>query len=55
METFATGIQYVLPIFIVLILLEMIISKLRKKEVFNIMDSVSSLSSGITNVLKKVL
>lgn len=55
METFATGIQYVLPIFIILILLEMIISKLRKKEVFNIMDSVSSLSSGITNVLKRVL
>ena len=55
METFATGIQYVLPIFIILILLEMIISKIRNAEVFNIMDSVSSLSSGITNVLKKVL
>ena len=55
METFATGIQYVLPIFIILILLEMIISKIRNAEVFNIMDSVSSLSSGITNVLKRVL
>ncbi len=55
METFATGIQYVLPLFIILILLEMIISKIRNAEVFNIMDSVSSLSSGITNVLKRVL
>ena len=55
METFATGIQYVLPIFIILILLEMIISKIRNAEVFNIMDSVSSLSSGITIVLKRVL
>ncbi|MCC6584404.1 MAG: sterol desaturase family protein [Chitinophagales bacterium] len=55
METFSKGIQFVLPVFIVLILSEMIISKIRNKQVFNIMDSVSSLSSGITNVLKRVL
>lgn len=55
METFSKGIQFVLPVFIVLILSEMIISKISNKQVFNIMDSVSSLSSGITNVLKRVL
>ncbi len=55
METFATGLQYVLPLFILLILIEMIVAKIRNKDVIKIMDSVSSLSSGITNVLKKVL
>jgi alkylglycerol monooxygenase len=55
METFATGIKYVLPFFILLIAIEMIVAKIKNKDVIKIMDTVSSLSSGITNVLKKVL
>lgn len=55
METFATGLQYVLPIFILLILTEMIVAKIRKKDVIKIMDSVSSLSSGLTNTLFKIM
>ena len=55
METFATGIKYVLPFFLLLIAIEMIVAKIRNKDIIKIMDSVSSLSSGITNVLKKVL
>lgn len=55
METFSKGIQFVLPIFIILIVLEMIISKLRNIKVFNVMDTISSLSSGLTNILFKIL
>lgn len=55
METFSGALIFVLPIFLVLIFLEMIIAKLRNKEVFNSLDTVSSLSSGITNTLFKIL
>ncbi len=55
METFAGALKFVLPIFILLIIIEMIVAKVRNKQVITSMDTVSSLSSGITNVLSKVL
>lgn len=55
METFAGALKFVLPMFILLILIEMIVAKYRNLKVINFIDSVSSLSSGITNVLKQIL
>jgi sterol desaturase/sphingolipid hydroxylase (fatty acid hydroxylase superfamily) len=55
METFAGALKFVLPIFLLLILVEMIVAKYRKLAVINSMDAISSLSSGLTNALNKVL
>ena len=41
--------------FIFLMLIELIVAKFKNKEVIKSMDAVSSLSSGITNVLKQIL
>ena len=55
METFANGLKIALPIFILLIGIEMIVAFVTKKQVIKSMDAVSSLSSGITNGLSKIL
>lgn len=55
METFSSALKYVLPLFFVLMLIELIVSKYRNLDVIKSMDAVSSLSSGITNMLKKAL
>jgi alkylglycerol monooxygenase len=55
METFASAVQYVVPIFLLLIIVELLVAKYRKMEVLQNMDVVSSLSSGLTNALFKIL
>jgi sterol desaturase/sphingolipid hydroxylase (fatty acid hydroxylase superfamily) len=55
METFSGALKYVLPLFIILMIIELIVAKYRKQDVIKSMDAVSSLSSGITNILKKAL
>lgn len=55
METFAGALKFVLPVFILLIAIEMIIAKIKNKNVVISMDAVSSLSSGLTNILSKTL
>lgn len=55
METFAGALKFALPIFILLIAIEMIVAKWRNKDVVKSMDAVSSLSSGLTNTLFKIL
>jgi alkylglycerol monooxygenase len=55
METFAGALKFVLPIFLLLILIEMLVAKWRNKDVIQSMDAVSSLSSGLTNTLFKIL
>jgi sterol desaturase/sphingolipid hydroxylase (fatty acid hydroxylase superfamily) len=55
METFSGALKFVLPMFIFLMLIELIVAKFKNKEVIKSMDAVSSLSSGITNVLKQIL
>jgi alkylglycerol monooxygenase len=54
METFAGALKFVLPMFLLLIATEMIVAKWRNKAVIKSMDTVSSLSSGITNLLKQI-
>lgn len=55
METFANLLKYVLPLFMVLIVLEMILAAIMKKKVIKSMDALSSLTSGLTNTLFKTL
>ena len=55
METFAGALKFVLPIFILLMVIELIVAKYKKKDVIKSMDAVSSLSSGLTNILFKTL
>ena len=55
METFAGALKFVLPIFILLMVIELIVAKYKKKDVIKSMDAVSSLTSGLTNILFKTL
>ena len=55
METYATALSYAIPGFLGLILLEAVISRLQGIQVNRGLDTISSLSSGITNTLKSLL
>ncbi|HAS45561.1 MAG TPA: sterol desaturase [Microscillaceae bacterium] len=55
METYAKALSYAIPGFTVLILIEYIASRWMKKEVNRGMDTISSLSSGMTNTLKNIM
>jgi alkylglycerol monooxygenase len=55
METYAKLLNIAIPIFVSLIVLEAIIGWRMKKEIWKSMDTLSSLSSGLTNVIKDVL
>ncbi len=55
METYAKMLQIGILFFVVLILIEWLASVRIKRPVYRAMDTVSSLSSGLTNTLKDVL
>ncbi|MFP2995534.1 sterol desaturase family protein [Spongiivirga sp. MCCC 1A20706] len=55
METYATALSYAIPGFAMLILLEYGISVLMKKQVNYGLDTISSISSGLTNTLKTLM
>ncbi|RDY58196.1 sterol desaturase family protein [Flagellimonas nanhaiensis] len=55
MESYATALLYAIPFFIILVLFEVLYGHLAKKQKHNVMDTVSSLSSGLTNVVKDSL
>lgn len=55
METYASVLTKAVIFFIVLIIIEWIISILMKKPVNRAMDTISSLSSGTTNTIKDIL
>lgn len=55
METYATALSYAIPGFILLVVIEAIAGRLRGMPVNRSMDTISSLSSGITNTLKNVM
>ncbi len=54
METYATALSYAIPGFIVLILAEYLVSRWKKIPVNEAMDTISSLSSGITDTLRSL-
>lgn len=55
METYATALLYAIPFFIGLVLFEVLYGHFAKKQMHNVMDTISSLSSGLTNVVKDSL
>jgi len=55
METYATALLYAIPFFIVLLAIEMGYGYLVKNQKHKVMDSVSSISSGFTNIVKDSL
>ena len=55
MEAYATALSYAIPGFVILIIIEAIIAKFKGEEVYRGMDTISSLSSGMTNTLKSLI
>ncbi len=55
METYATALLYAIPFFVVLVLIEILYGYFVKDQKHNVMDTVSSLSSGLTNIIKDSL
>lgn len=54
MESYAIALKYAIPFFVLLVILEHVIGKLMGVSVNRSMDTISSLSSGITNTLKSL-
>ena len=52
MDTYAAILLWVIPGFFILILIEILYGNYIKKQTYTLMDTISSLSSGITNILK---
>ncbi len=55
MEKYAAILNYAIPFFMSLLFIEWLVAKSQKKQVIHSMDTLSSLCSGITNVIKDVL
>lgn len=55
MKEYAIALSYAIPGFLVLMAIEFGVSIYRKKQVYNAYDTITSLSSGITNVVKDIL
>ncbi len=55
MEAYAQVLTYAIPGFLLLIILEALVAKWRGIEVNRAMDTISSLSSGMTNTLKALM
>jgi alkylglycerol monooxygenase len=55
MEAYVQALNYAIPFFIILILIEGLAAFRMKAKVIRSMDTLSSLSSGLTNVIKDVL
>ena len=55
MEVYANVLLWVVPMFIILIIIEIIYEHIKKKQTHTFMDTLSSLSSGMTNILKDIL
>jgi len=55
MQAYADILNYAIPFFIVLILIEYAVSRYMSRTVIRFFDTISSLSSGITNVVKDIL
>lgn len=55
MQTYATALLFAIPIFSILVLVEGLYGSAKGRQTLNSMDTISSLSSGITNVIKDSL
>lgn len=55
MEAYANALLYAIPGFVVLVLIEIIYGAYKKNQTHRAIDTISSLSSGITNIVKDSL
>lgn len=55
MEAYANALLYAIPFFIILVLVEIAYGYFIKNQTHNAMDTISSLSSGLTNIIKDSL
>ena len=55
MEVYAKVLLWVVPLFILLIIIEIAYGHYSGKQTHTFMDTLSSLSSGMTNILKDIL
>lgn len=55
METYATALLYAIPFFVILLTIEITYGYFVKKQMHKVMDTVSSISSGLTNIIKDTL
>ena len=55
METYATALLYAIPFFMLLLLVEIAYGYFVKNQKHRVMDTVSSISSGLTNIVKDSL
>lgn len=55
MEAYATALLYAIPFFVVLLLTEILYGYFVKNQQHRVLDSVSSVSSGLTNIVKDSL
>ena len=55
MNTYASILLWAVPGFLVLVLIEILYGHFTKKQSYVFMDTLASLSSGMTNILKDVL
>lgn len=55
MEAYANALLYAIPGFVLLILFEIAYGHFTNKQTYTVMDTISSLSSGVTNIIKDSL
>jgi sterol desaturase/sphingolipid hydroxylase (fatty acid hydroxylase superfamily) len=55
METYAKALLYAIPFFLLLLVIEILYGYFIKNQKYKVMDTVSSISSGFTNILKDSL
>ena len=55
MEVYAKVLLWVVPLFLILIIIEIAYGHFTGKQTHTLMDTLSSLSSGMTNILKDIL
>ena len=55
MEAYAQALLYAIPFFVILLLIEVLYGYFVKNQKYTVMDTVSSLSSGLTNIVKDSL
>ena len=55
MNTYAAVLLWAIPAFLILVLIEIAYGHFKKKQTYTFMDTLSSLSSGMTNIIKDSL
>ena len=55
MSDYTVAVKYAMIFFMITILIELVASKIMKVKVYNTLDTISSVSSGMTNNIKSIL